>query len=123
MQLKGEKNWQRVLCPLLLPEYSHSLLVRQQISARAKQKFSRHSSPITISLTKLLHKAIVRLFNFRPMWKEASKALMHSNFPFSAVLYLCCKSSITSPPGGGLFTSKTFDGGRGGLIEMGTYLI
>ena len=26
---------------------------------------------------------------------------MHSNFPFSAVLYLYCKSSITSPPGGG----------------------
>ena len=51
---------------------------------------------------------------------------MHSNFPFSAVLYLYCKSSITSPPGGGggLFTSKTFGGGRGGgLIEMGTYLI
>ena len=53
---------------------------------------------------------------------------MHSNFPFSAVLYLYCKSSITSPPGGGgVFTSKTFDGGRGGggggLIEMGTYLI
>ena len=44
---------------------------------------------------------------------------MHSNFPFSAVLYLYCKSSITSPPGGGgaLFTSKTFDGGRGGGLN------
>ena len=42
---------------------------------------------------------------------------MHSNFPFSAVLYLYCKSFITSPPGGGLFTSKTFDGGRGGGLN------
>ena len=44
---------------------------------------------------------------------------MHSNFPFSAVLYLYCKSSITSPPGGGgaLFTSKTFDGGGGGGLN------
>ena len=52
---------------------------------------------------------------------------MHSNFPFSAVRYLYCKSSITSPlgGGGGLFTTNTFDGGRGGggSIEMGAYLI
>ena len=74
-----------------------------------------------------MHQAVVRLFNFRPMWKEASKALMHSNFPFSAVRYLYCKSSITSllGGGGGLFTSNTIDGGGGGggLIEMGNYLI
>ena len=103
---------------MLLPEDSDSLLVRQQISARAKEKFSRHSSSITISLTKLLHQAVVRLFNFRPMWKEASKALVHSNSPLSAVRYLYRKSSITSPPGGGgLFTSNTFDGGRGGGLN------
>ena len=60
------------------------------------------------------------------MWKEASKASMHSNFPFSAVLYLYCKSSITSPPGGGgayLPQKHLTVGGGGGLIEMGTYLI
>ena len=96
---------------------SDSPLVRQQISARAKEKFSRHSSSITISPTKLLHQAVVRLFNFRPMWKEASKALMHSNFPLSAVRYLYCKSSITSPLGGGGAylpqTHLTVGGGRG----------
>ena len=51
---------------------------------------------------------------------------MHSNFPFSAVLYLYCKSSITSPPGGGgayLPQKHLTVGGGGGLIEMGTYLI
>ena len=46
---------------------------------------------------------------------------MHSNFPFSAVRYLYRKSSITSP-GGGLFTSNTFEGGRGeGLNRDGGF--
>ena len=44
---------------------------------------------------------------------------MHSNFPFSAVLYLYCKSSITSPPGGGgggaFLPQKQLPGGGGGL--------
>ena len=63
-----------------------------------------------------MHQAVVRLFNFRPMWKEASKALMHSNFPFSAVRYLYCKSSITSLLGGGAYlpqTHLTVGGGEG----------
>ena len=53
---------------------------------------------------------------------------MHSNFPLSAVRYLYCKSSITSPlggGGGGLIYLKhiwRWEGG-GGSIEMGTYLI
>ena len=42
---------------------------------------------------------------------------MHSNFPFSAVLYLYCKSSITSPPGGGgpYLPQKHLTVGGGGL--------
>ena len=53
---------------------------------------------------------------------------MHFNLPFSAVRYLYCKSSITSPlGGGGGFIYLKHMGGRweggGGLIEMGTYLI
>ena len=51
---------------------------------------------------------------------------MHSNFPFSAVLYLYCKSSITSPPGGGgglIYLKNIWRWEGGGLIEMGTYLI
>ena len=42
---------------------------------------------------------------------------MHSNFPFSAVLYLYCKSSITSPPGGGglIYLKNIWGGGGGGL--------
>ena len=52
---------------------------------------------------------------------------MHSNFPLSAVRYLYCKSSITSPLGGGgglIYLKRIWrwEGG-GGSIEMGTYLI
>ena len=91
-----------------------------------RKKFSHHSSSITISLTKLFHQALVRSFNFSPIWKEASKALMHSNFPFSAVRYLYRKSSITSPGGGGgayLPQTHLRVGAGRGLIEMGAYLI
>ena len=48
---------------------------------------------------------------------------MHSNFPFSAVRYLYCKSSITSPlGGGGLIYLKhiwRWEGGGRGLNRDG----
>ena len=48
---------------------------------------------------------------------------MHFNFPFSAVRYLYCKSSITSPLGGGVFIYLKHMRGRweggGGLNRDG----
>ena len=48
---------------------------------------------------------------------------MHFNFPFSAVRYLYCKSSITSPlGGGGVYLPQTHErevGGGGGLNRDG----